>query len=1545
MRAQAPHPSRESDSGTNINLLFLAAISLSLLSLIFLSGCVQPNSNLSYGACCMQSNSFYTCQVRTDANGTQQRDSNGNLLIDGCGPCIAVAKNGTVYNSSGPTDAALCTNNCNFKQSNCTNFDGKNTCYLVDKNMQTTNESVGPICMAATDPCVQNNCTAMVYGKPLPSPKRSINSQSVQQSNNPDGNAFKQDAANQKTGLVGRIMQFSQFNTRLARLLKSPDWSVNTLRLGLQGQFSDYDRARFYLPPSDYFCPQNNPNAIVDRYTAYLDGLSALPPFRSYYTVNYATTCSPGHKKPPYGGWYSTCTCTPSSPPAPPCGKDFMGSSALDAEDMCNSSCTNFSRVYSTPNFKNPLSLCRLEPASGANLSYFYCDVNPGLKFTIADPSDQLRAYLSCQKACSYSQYRTCSQNQDLLTYNANLHPNIYSPSNWPPQTPPAGSIQPFIDIDQYAKALANAYPTPTGPAWCPALVALRPDPAKEAAMKNDPRNYYKCLLPEPNSAGANQTIAAYGITADQYNTTYMSEGIKPGPAGGKVFECTGGGDCLSGICDKSTYSRTSCFLKDGSAVDCACRWVTNCKLAYQCSGYEARSIRKDQCEVNLNNCQEAQGGSDYPVLMCEYRINPLTPQTANPPIHGLRTPYASSGNYVFNDGRNGYGILHIEEFNKYIDAAVADAELATVQRPSTSLELCPSRVRRPCASSTEQGCYVRNTNPPDVSVLWQHDGDSDVYQNIPAYTPTYDACPSGGTLSNVSGWKDTPKAFGDYLRDSSYPSRETFALVPTQQAVAGPGGAHFITTSRYVTWQNDNCYFSLSGYTLSGSKCPADQVRFPLFQACNMSVNSEYFNKAAGSRSYPYQDAYQAEIYNARGQDAAGSAFDVKYVDGYSYDPNNNDTLYSYGGSDPYRIDKTWAIYSFGACQVQPSTPSAPAVSGKSPPPVVFSYGMCRSCGTLLSMAYQPVKDSPLAFPYDFNGYCPSGCKKYIWNGFLNMGPKFSWCAECPSSYPAQTFSQFARGSPAMYPDFGFLADKINEYQSSNILPVLDVRNYHYADGGSTVVRVPFSNLCQTLGGKRGGSGAINQNGGVYQGSAWDCTLPAQPDWLLAYLNKNHSAAVLIVANLPPAAIDPAVVQAEVDRSAKACPNCLRALEYVPLLTPSDVTGADYNYPSALNDSVASYTNVSFNPLRVSTPPEWLSNRGKKPDNVRQVDMIVLELDMSGVDMTNETTVDNAVLAYVNLSRRLLQHVGWPTIWKINYRFGMYPSALTNDVLYRRIIAHEREMTLAGVSGVLMPAMDNGDPDGHITGPPTEQFGRLLPNTGGLSGSSLIRASGTPFCALQNASAEFLHPKMMVGTQKILAKNNCSCLPCSDMDLLAGNCNNKCYDGLACEAPGGGTSAGSKCEPYCVRNSFCQNNLCNGTQIGSKTTTCTALRPTNLPPVSCGANNALFPKCDVLADAALKDIAALPQAPQLIGGLPPGQGCCLSQNRTYYTYRSAGSAATSAEPVIFPGYGANTTDCGRVPDPGDPYSDPSANCAVPPAPLSNVMWTCTPPR
>lgn len=1501
----------------------LAALFGLLLAALLLAGCAQnPNANLSTSACCEKSAETYRCHVQMDSNGNAVKDNNGNIQLADCGDqCKMMSPESRLLDGLGrplvrsdnsPFGPSDCASNCNFRRTDCQDVDGKHTCYQLEDNGQPKQDpqtkakiSVAPICTQnlKPDPCVQNNCTAIACGKPLASSRLPIDRLDIANAGKGGGgqNAYVEEAAREiQTGLVGRVCQQRAMDGATSRLLRTGDWFVNSMRLGVAGDFSTYDRARFYLPPSDYFCSPTNPLAVVDRFTNYLDGENALAPFRAGRRRVAAGCLEWRDSAHPATRYICNTNRALEYPSLAACQGDVWD----DAHPARN--CRDGMSVMAAPDYQADITLCK--PGIRADGSEQYvCTADASLSFPSgpAGSAEQRNAYVACNQACNAFRQRTCADNPELKVQEVLVSP--------PATTPPRQ--EPFVDLSKYMAGLERAYPAPQAV-----------DYYKKQYVDNDPRN--------------------------------REEAAKPGPAGGKVFECLQGSDCLSGACDigrpgdAEKYVRSSCYnATSGESIDCGCRVVTQCDYDFQCSKYPPGSMDRTLCLSDRQMCKLQLGDTVGRAVVCRYApaTEPVSVKWSQALCDkGYGNSYCNYGfsgnppNRLIMDYRaQEWGVKDFEEFHKYSGYG-QELELSNLRRNIDGVWLDDPRTFERCLAA--------------------HDWD-------------------------LGECKDERDQLDAVVRNEWYYS---WAAVPDWQAVSGPDGpAYFITSRTGISWQNDDCRRSISGFTNDGRACPAGEVKFPLIRACNMKLKKDdcpLVTPAGGKCDRQTTDA----------------APDIEMVteERYAGSPDSVPGHVSVEDHVSYH-DRTWKINSFGDCQMGPN-PAEPRKSQLT----VGTYGVCKPCGTVLSMAYQPVKNwdalaiaqapvdlgnSPVApgdirtgitlpevgavgaivsqdsgqarfwdqkgvnqynvrtvsvpdspdndYPLQMVGqrlaaYCPDGCRG---------GPKADGkaCGDCAAIYPKPGFSPFASGAPATDPEYGFLTWKIHEYQSAGIMPVLDLRGYRFGAPQARTIWTASKAGCSEQGGMLGGSHCLQtRQGSDGEGnplawcvnSVWKCDIPGENDWLLGFLAKNHSAAILLLDDLPadcPAASaepDPASAcqkaRERVRAARTACPACQLALEYpLPLGTVKE-TGMEKIYPADLQARLQNWDpthkavfkgriagadpdsgNPAYEVGKMTVP--WPAG---KPAEVADVSLLVLRIDMTGMDSGHPSEADRQTEATINLSRHVLQQIGWPTIWKMERTDADRPYLKEQ---YLGLMAHARSLSTAGVVGVLLPDLSDDLAAAH--------------------------AAGGELCPAEEGSKQFLHPQILSTPKKVEARARCACVKCTKTEIDAGLCGTEkqiCEDGQTCDAGTGGRQD-TKCESLCVRQSYCDAHRCSQ---ATTSTTCIAIRSANTPPTA-GNGGIRTQTLKSFSNPLLE-----PDAPGMIAGMPGGEFCCLWQGKQSYTYRALASVMTSSEPDIFPAFGANTTDCGRVPaglDNPAPICSGSQGVALP---ISNTLWVCTKP-
>lgn len=1504
---------------------------LLVFSSIFMLGCTDPNDNLTIGSCCLQSDEIYdesnSCIMGSkiiDANDAHYGMSplEGDCEISGKDvKCAWVDSTGTIYGIDGKAldvRPNQCGRSCNFQKADCTNAkdaSGKvnNTCYGYDEDGNLDNSiRIAPICLDATpDPCIKNECKAMMYGKVEPGVKLEMDEKGLVAVTKADENLFSQTAEALQGGLVGKIAQAKKIDNKTSRLLKSGDWTINSFRLGISGTFSDYARARYYFPPSDAFCTNSGTGAVVDRYMNYIGGgVEVMKPGSctcdrelgqcdNYGTDEYMChcTCNADNMQFEYGPYNSM---------------EGMNNAEMELKQLaCIEYCaplqfstgeikgnvlSDFIMPDGSIDYKAPVAYCQLDEYAQDN---YYCKNNEDLIFYFDKNSQDSKdiAYQACKKACTFSS-RTCSENSQLITTELDVSSPLVADKE--------KEYQQFIDKDTYIKSLKEAYNSP------------------------DALNYYRESTDLDDVAAQLAQISSMSDEEkEKAMENAMAELSKPGPAGGKVFECESDADCMSSNCDKSSYSRSSCFLKDGTPVDCGCIIISSCREQYQqkCSSYVEGSMQRAKCDADWNACDWKEDSTDLKVL-CKYDYEsekftrdvyvdtyPFGTLEDNKDTTLLTTPGGEVRKFsAFEDNYLKDGTDNIELANQQVYTYMQEPMCINKDANGGRGDMKWAKYKCPDGYKLyDNGC----AKDADGDGKYDTFSEREYIDCISSYGAGYEMA------EDLSVWKDDAQSYSPSPKDVYTKwNWNSYITVPTMQKVASSQwGPLSIYTHRDRTW---------------------DDLKkiMPLISACNMK----------GAKSTEY--------------DSLAQAMADPNVDVIEIIPVVTSGLEI--GSNGYRFEKTWQIKSFGDCQM-----------GDNNVLTVRSYGVCESCGTVLSMAYQKVEDAT-------SGYCPSGCKIGYADAMKNIA-----CTKCSNSYPELTFAYNQIGSPSTEPEFGFLASKIDEYQSSDIIPVLDLKDYSrggagmenfaatQANGGTIMLEFEDTDKqslkykkCISLGGVPGKVISLPTLHRFADRYALECMLAPIPDYLLSFLQKNHSIAVLIIDELPSKdtcaeSNEPQKCEAIYNRIQNAktiCPDCIYALEYEEVIRPMQTscgTGAkqlalneELIYNASLKEAIYNWaqdSKATFPDPPERGEPKWVAPV-RTPPRVEDVDVLVLKVDLSQIK--NEDDFDKVISQMINFSSHTLQQVGWPTIWKLEYdetcagMQGFDSYAIKNkENLFEKLWQKQREMSLAGIWSVLLPPMDNADPEQiDMQG---ENAMRLIPQ------GYNIDSENTPFCAVQESTKTFLSPTITASVRKIYAKEQCDCQACSSLEVAMGLCtadSMACLDGTLCQKPDGQIQPGWKCPSNCITKDFCAAHVCG--QM-NKEVTCLAVRSENKELVACKAGEQYpdLKKCDVatLNINSFADELLQPDAPLLIGGLGGPDKCCIKSidsinpaEEVYYTYETRAAITYEPESMVYPAFGANTTDCGKALNVEDSSISVCGGASLYPSPLSNTYWSCT---
>jgi hypothetical protein len=920
----------------------------------------------------------------------------------------------------------------------------------------------------------------------------------------------------------------------------------------------------------------------------------------------------------------------------------------------------------------------------------------------------------------------------------------------------------------------------------------------------------------------------------DTSSDYYRKEGEKGlGPEGAKVFECISDSDCLSSKCIKNVYFRGKCFKKaDNSSVSCSCNVFKSCKDAFDCSVYIDQSIEYEQCIANYIWCQNNYG--DYgPVVMCNY--NPTTydlytysdlGQSYILNFYGKKDRISVWGNQSFDDV---WGVYDFMEFNKY--------KKPNLEEQQIEFAVVMKKIKK-------YGCVdekKKEINPPPCPSGFTFYEINKKCVNASGSQVDPLLCPDGSNPQEWTVWIDNSldmynsELLSNFKHDNlRWYWKEAFAMVPNLMTVSSsinPKRA-VIITSRNVTFEDL-------------------KKKFPLIQACNMKSTSDIsqFN----SDEFDILEISFKNIPLKNHSDIEKYVSPIYYFSGWKVKQKDFYALF----------DKTWVIKSYGDCQIDNALNVLKTKS----------YGVCQSCGTILSLAYQKV-DQLITTDGAVYSYCPAGCVVLDDDRYCVCNNKL-----IAINKPFFVVGKYITLSSTI-PELSYLLSKIDYYQKNNIIPILDLTNYSYVLPASMISyefrvqdleNAEYFCIAGTYTCDQSPSEETDPNGEIVLSYKCKCNFKSDDDLLLSSLNKNHNAIILIADYLPPAK-SPIDSKSKIQNISNLCKDCLIALEYKDILIINDSTKTLDYYNQTLNQSI-----YIFSSNKLKLPSEDMI--GYPPDqadlaSISDLDIIVLNIDLS---TSKKEDYQQSIKKAIDFSRYVLAQSGKPTIWKLRFKnsAGAYLDPVFFDTLFRNQI----DLTLSGVIGILIPSLF--DKDENI-----------------LSNPYFIKFQPT-FISVQNGSLSLTDIFIENDVTKINAINDTclsTCLECPPTLKVFGACKSECLDGNICPE-------GYSCKENCISKSYCESNLCEA-NFASKKLTCYVL------------NSSSKGQIEKLTFNSFNSVYYHPDAEKIFASITPK--CCLKetnskQKNTYYSYYSSPSLSYNIESAIFPHFGSNDTNCGKI--------------------------------
>lgn len=1379
---------------------FVALACLALAAFLLLSGCTaNPNGNIqAYNFCCP-----YDLNPPSWCNGTQIYD--------------------------------------------CSNRTGTHVCY----NISNMSQVLAPICPdTVIDPCSKNNCTAMVCLKPRIQADLKASSADTEM-----GTAKKTGSS--AAGLVGKYCTFAPLSSNIVKQAKQTGAFVNSFRLGIQGNFSDYDRARYYFPYSDYFGEQPDiSRSVVDRF--------------SRYTKIEMKTVPTG-----------PCTCIT--------GSAFGGAPLIISQQKCGTywnncysaggtlkwgppgggTVTEQTYVENTPEVCEPMDSAGKITAINPDRYACFQNGQSVKDFTFAKfNGDDGLAQLACRLWCSPASL-ACDKNQELLATGVKMG---FDDLDRKPD------IQTFVDFGSfdpknsagggYRNLLYQLYSCPAPPAACPA-----------------PKG------------------------------TYYTDPKAPGPVGGYVYECNSPFDCMSGDCDMAGYQRTACLVEDPithlvTSEDCGCVYLSSgmdCDRFYEekygqsCEKFAESDSRRDSCGTGRAMCNEALHKTNKRILVCKHD-NTWKGKSTGPPGGGWDNQGFMESSFQFGDGgqSGAYALNHWQSggncnADSNLGCIIANQQTG-VARVGENFEFT-RHFNMQSGTVDGHACFGKN---------WPHDA-------MAQYTDETSCKTANGIWSEHREFY--PQFHADLLTNGrGY--KTAYAAVPDWQPVSegniddykfdgaayGLGGAFVVASQGY----NEENKKAFNPDTSKWTGTIEELIKtFPFMEKCGITVDDiEEINLGhVDDPNNPTDAQKRAREYGWVG------------VEGRVQPPRTHeiDFYQSSGWGSPLSPQKIFRITNFRNCQTDGNGWLQ-----------LQTYGMCMP-KTFLTMASQKVENAYFKDKYtspstgheyppraDYTpdtvghaGYCPTNCK---------LSGEICTCDK--KEYGLDPISRLGSQATHTYPEMGLLANKIDELQGAGALPVLDLTEYNFmpppedpfildkgspfwprspdacaADTGAPAkqvcVEISSNSKEQTL------QNCINGNNGYEY--RYECVFPPHKDVLLSYLNKRHSAALVVVGRLDAGMTNVPELRERVKEAKRGCQKCMIGVEYERALHMRELAGI---YDNDLNQTIKLVTGVTDGEGEAAMKLRSALPAGTGMDNL----VLVLHEDLTA---NPPTDYDTAINTSMNTSRHVLSHVGWPTLVLLDYFPTQTPGSNMNGdetkELYAAYLARADSLVEGGMIGIMLPKLDSASDWKKEDWQPVNSH--IYPNLNPMIDLATQKVTDSQqFCAAEKGTSGFLNPIFRSSVMKLGAVDSCMPQLCSKSELDTKQCRQTCVDGGY--YTGYTQISGSdpelaktlKCPEMCYRkpgveptqkNDFCRNML------GS---------------VSCFSMSAANPVPDIdnpspylIAD--LTDARA-----DIIGSMKVP--CALESNGANYTYVSRYSRQLKSDPVIFPRFGSKGVSC-----------------------------------
>ncbi len=628
-------------------------------------------------------------------------------------------------------------------------------------------------------------------------------------------------------------------------------------------------------------------------------------------------------------------------------------------------------------------------------------------------------------------------------------------------------------------------------------------------------------------------------------------------------------------------------------------------------------------------------------------------------------------------------------------------------------------------------------------------------------------------------------------------------------------------------------------------------------------------FKKKAGEKGRFLSSEAAQVLYD-------NNVFDIQGVDRVDGTPCN--MRYKKKHDDGVRYNY-WLLYSKYIWLIKKppdNTLGDCTVAETSGMPDVNTYGWCEPCSGA-TIAYQQVASNDYTYIPQYETVLSRRLSSAVTNEECKIeGGEITCVAPWITDVQELDGEPGETGTPRISPSATVLKEKIGNYLKSGVLPVIDMTD-------ESNWEIPGETVCESV---------IVPGLGLTPTFAIECsTVPSFTQYAFEDIYSDMGAIVVIV-------------------------------DSINMAPEGRILGMDGYEGSVTRDRIAERTGIiktrcwrCIPAVAIADAPdnesldEVLEDMFSDPRLRLDVDMVALwyrpvfiESETRYPGSTDEERAESTVNDMLSYSRTALKYGKTSLITNFGIgESGPVWNADNSHILFNEIVDRSGEFANTGTIGIIYTYI-RGDPD----------YGGLVET------SSARGVKGERFCNFQKAINRYLAPPPTTIFSAVPAFPNISCVNCTSIDYLAGDCTTQCANGEECILPEGALPGTMRCPTGTIVEPC---RLCNETP-GT---------------YSCVYTYADGTKETVPYDSSLVSSDAYMD---VLGGLEPPDKCCLLDAQgNGYSYSKQSFSSVRSIPIVYPKSGNTEIDCGSRAMSEIGFT--SSFCGIEVVPVKNYKISC----